>query len=197
MRIVAVIIAGGRSSRMGREKLFEAVGGRTILERIISCLQPQVQAVAINANEAVARFRDTGFPVVPDLRGGVATPLAGLHAALTFAKQARYDAVLSVPSDCPFLPSDLRLRLEQAEALAAIGASGGQSHFVTGLWRVVLLQQLQAALDQPCLMRLQDWAREVDAATVEWRVHPYDPFFNVNTPEELAESNRIAAEFDL
>lgn len=195
MRIAAVIIAGGQSSRMGRDKLFEMVGGRNILIRTISCLQPQVQAIAINANGAPERFSDIDLPVIPDVRRDAGTPIAGLHAALTFANDEGFDAVLTVPSDCPFLPEDLTQRLAQPNVPAAITASGGQAHFVTGLWRPVFLHQLQRALDRPRLPRLQDWAREADAMTIEWSVKPYDPFFNVNTPEELAEANRIAAEF--
>lgn len=195
MRIAAVIIAGGRSSRMGREKTFETVGGKTILTRITHCLQPQVTELVINANGLEERFGETGFRILPDLRADIGTPLAGLHTALTFAHDEGFDAVLTVPSDCPFLPDDLAQRLEQAKAPAAIAASGGQAHFVTGIWRPVLLPQLIEILNCPRLPRLQDWASQACAATVEWPERPYDPFFNVNTPEELAEANRIAAEF--
>ena len=195
MRIAAVIIAGGRSSRMGREKALEPVGGKPILARIISRIRPQVEDIIINANGPVERFRDMGLPVIPDLHSDVGTPLAGLHTALTLAHDEGFGAVLTVPSDCPFLPDDLVQRLSDAKAQAAIAASGGQAHFVTGLWRPALLKRLASALDRPHLPRLQDWAFEAGAATVEWPVQPFDPFFNINTPEDLAEANRIAAEF--
>jgi molybdenum cofactor guanylyltransferase len=195
MRIAAVIIAGGRSSRMGREKAFEQVGHHSILERTMLRLRSQAETLVINANGYAGRFGEAGLAVIPDRRDDLGTPLAGLHTALSLADMEGFDAVLTVPSDCPFLPDNLAARLVQAKALAAIAASGGQAHFVTGLWRPVLLQQLQKALDRPNLPRLQDWAREVEAAIVEWAVQPYDPFFNVNTVEELAEANRIAAEF--
>lgn len=195
MKIAAVIIAGGRSSRMGREKAFEIVGQQMILERIISKLHPQVQALVINANGLAERFSAMGVPVIPDLRRDVGTPLAGLHAALRFAEREGFDAVLTVPSDCPFLPDDLVSRLAGANASAAIAASDEQAHFITGLWRLVLLPQIERVLDQPRLPRLQDWARDAGAVNIDWPAWPYDPFFNVNTPEDLAEANRIAAEF--
>ncbi len=197
MRLAAVIIAGGQSSRMGREKAFETVAGTTILARIITCLQPQVNDIIINANGPADRFRDMGLSVIADFGSGARTPLAGLHTALVHASQHELDAVLTVPSDCPFLPVDLVRRLAMAETAAAIAASGGQAHFVTGLWRPALVQHLGKVLDQPRLPRLQDWAREARAVTVEWPVEPYDPFFNANTPEDLAAANRIAAEFAL
>jgi len=193
MRILAVIVAGGRSSRMGREKAFELIGGRTIMSRIVERLSSQVSAVVINANGDVERFRDLGLPVFGDVRQDIGTPLAGLHAALCFANEQDFASVLTVPSDCPFLPLDLAGRLAAEGGDAAIAASGAQAHYLTGLWSCHLLEDLEQALDQP--PRLQDWARRCGAAVVEWPEVPFDPFFNVNTPEELAEAERIAAEF--
>lgn len=196
MNAAAVIVAGGASSRMGREKAFEIVRGRTIMERITTCLQGQVATIVINANGDVSRFSDTGLPVIADI-SKAGTPLAGLHAALHFADTHGFDAALTLPSDFPFLPGDLVARLAGARRPAAIAASGGQQHYLTGLWSRDLLRELEQALESPRLPRLQDWARQCHAAAVEWPVEPYDPFFNVNTPEELAQAQRIAAEFSL
>jgi molybdopterin-guanine dinucleotide biosynthesis protein A len=195
MRVIAVIVAGGRSARMGREKAFEQIGGLTIVDMIISRLALQVARIAINANGDAGRFRHTGLQVVPDFRSDVATPLVGLHAALSLANAEGYEAALTVPSDAPFLPDDLVVRLAGAGRPAAITASQGQAHYLTGLWSVALLPGVAQALDEPRIPRLQDWAERCGAAAVTWPVEPFDPFFNVNTPEELAEARRIAAEF--
>lgn len=195
MKLVAVIVAGGRSARMGREKAFEPIGGVTILDRIISRLAPQAARIVINANGAAERFRSTGLPVVGDLRPDAATPLAGLHTALHLAKAEAFEAVLTVPSDAPFLPADLAIRLVSAGRAAAIAVSAGQSHYLTGLWSTALLPGVARALDEPRIPRLQDWAAQCGAVAVTWPTEPYDPFFNVNTPRELAEAQRIAAEF--
>ena len=144
-----------------------------------------------------ARFRATSCPVIHDIRTDIASPLAGLHAALVYANRENFDAVLTVPSDVPFLPQDLAVRLQQAGRGAAIAASGGQPHYLTGLWERDLLSRIEKALQQHSLPRLQDWAWYCDAAVVDWPMSPYDPFFNVNTPAELAEAERIAAEFSL
>ena len=125
------------------------------------------------------------------------TPLAGVHTALIHARDAGFDAVLTTPSDVPFLPGDLVQRLATASRGAAIAASGGQQHYLTGLWSPALLHEIERAMAAPQLPRLQDWARMCDAAVVDWPAKPYDPFFNVNAPEELAEAERIAAEFTL
>lgn len=195
MKVVGVIVAGGRSARMGREKTFELVGGLTMLDSIISRLTPQVSKTAINANGDVERFQHTGLKVVADIRSGAATPLAGLHAALSLAQAEAFDAVLTAPSDTPFLPVDLVARLVQAGFPAAIAASGGQIHYLTGLWSTGLLPEVETALDEPQPPRLQDLADRCGAVAVTWPVEPFDPFFNVNTPRQLAEARRIAADF--
>lgn len=196
MRSCAVIVAGGRSSRMGREKALEQVHGQIILGRIVARLGPQADAIAINANGDAGRFAKWGLPVIPDVYGNIGTPLAGLHAALSHAAANDFDAVLTAPSDTPFLPVDLMKRLRAANSLAAIARSGGQSHYLTGLWAVTLLPEIEDALQQPRTPRLQDWCNICNAALVEWPTVPFDPFFNVNTHEELAEAERIAARFE-
>ena len=196
MKACAVIVAGGRSSRMGREKALETIRGRTIIARIVALLKAQGLEPVINANGDVARFAGTGLPVIGDLRTDIQTPLAGLHTALNSARERGFDAALTVPSDAPFLPADLFRKLS-GSGRPAIAASGGQAHYLTGLWPVELLAALERALSAERLPRMQDWAKMCDAAIVEWPAIPYDPFFNVNTPEELAEAERIAAEFNL
>lgn len=197
MKLCAVIVAGGRSSRMGREKMFESVRQRTIIERITSVLAGQAAVTVLNANADTGRFVHLDLPIIPDARADIGSPLAGLHTALVHARESGFDAVLTTPSDVPFLPPDLVQRLAIASRRAAIAASGGQQHYLTGLWSPALLPEIERAMSEPRLPRLQDWTRMCAAAVVEWPAEPYDPFFNVNTPEELAEAERIAAEFKL
>ncbi|MFT3988371.1 molybdenum cofactor guanylyltransferase [Aestuariivirga sp.] len=188
MKIAAVIIAGGASSRMGAEKLLLPVGQRRIIDRLLSILP---QPVALNANGDPARFAGVSLPVIADSMKDIGTPLAGLHAALLWGEAQDVDAVLTVPSDCPFLPSDLAARLSAAGA-PAVAASGGAVHYLTGLWPVTARASLES-LTARGVRRVRDWVEAVDARTVEWDARPFDPFMNVNTPEELAEANRIAS----
>jgi len=188
MRLLGLVIAGGSARRMGFEKTFARIGGRTILERIITTLSPQVDSLIINANGDSARFADTCLAVVADLRPEIGTPLAGIHAGLRMARRDGFAAVLTVPSDCPFLPADLATRLSPGPSVAA---SGGMDHVLTGLWPVNLLQSLEDGLDSG-LRRVKDWAAICRARSVEWPVSPFDPFLNLNTPADLAEAERIA-----
>jgi molybdenum cofactor guanylyltransferase len=196
MKVAAVIIAGGRSRRMGEEKALLRIGGTVLLTRIIDRLSPQVTAVALNVNGDVARYSSFRLPIIPDVRTAVHTPLAGLHAALQWTSDRGFDAAVTVPSDCPFLPHDMVRRLQGVHGLAAVAASGGEMHHLTGLWPRSLLGILESAIDRDGLFRVKDWATRAGATPVTWADQPYDPFLNVNTPEDLALANAIAAEFD-
>jgi molybdopterin-guanine dinucleotide biosynthesis protein A len=188
MKVAAVIVAGGRSSRMGREKALIEIAGKPILQWIIERIAPQVSAMAINANsDGLAAF---GLPLIADIRRDIGTPLAGIHAALHWTKAQGFDAVLTVPSDSPFLPRDLVARLGEGPAIAA---SRGQEHFLTGLWPVALYAKLESAL--PAVRRVQDWAHLCNARVTDLDDLPHDPFFNINTLEDLVEAECIAAEF--
>jgi molybdopterin-guanine dinucleotide biosynthesis protein A len=127
--------------------------------------------------------------VVADESADVTTPLAGLHAALRFAAANGFDAVLSVPSDTPFLPDDLAARLGEA-TVPAIAASGGRSHYLTGLWPVTLAGHLDQEMKEG-LRRVQDFAASCGARVVEWPALPVDPFANINTPQEMQDALRV------
>jgi molybdenum cofactor guanylyltransferase len=189
MTVMGAIIAGGTSSRMGgQEKAFLMLGGKPLLAHVIDRLAPQVDGLIINSNGIPFRFAKFHAAVVPDLVDDLNTPLAGLHASLSHAKNHGAELVITVPSDTPFLPSDLRERLEKGPAIAC---SGGQEHYIAGAWPVGLLEDVEAAIHRDKLFRVKDWARRCHAALVEWALTPHDPFFNVNTPTDLAAAERM------
>ncbi len=180
MRICGAIIAGGQSRRMGADKLTLLLDGKRIIDLVIKRLSPQVEALVINANEAQDRF--AGYPVIPDLRT-TGTPLAGIHASLSWGHAHGFTHVLTTSGDTPFLPFDLATRLSQHDA--AIAESEGQHHYLIGLWPVAALPLLTEDL-----FRVQDWAAKVKATPVHWAG---DPFFNINTPADLTQAERRVA----
>jgi hypothetical protein len=97
-----------------------AIGGVTILQRVLACLKPQCTSLVINANGDPARFADTKLPVVADSVPDFAGPLAGILAGLDWAAlhTPKCEWLASVPGDCPFLPNDLVTRLQAARVAA-------------------------------------------------------------------------------
>jgi molybdopterin-guanine dinucleotide biosynthesis protein A len=200
MKPLGLVLAGGLARRMGGgDKARIRIGGITILERVLKRIQPQCTAVILNANGDPARFADSGLAVVPDSVPGFAGPLAGILAGLDWAAAHRPDVadVTSVPGDCPFLPADLVTRLAAARAAAgtplACARSGDWRHPVVGLWPVRLREDLRHALVVEDLRKIEIWTARHGIVTVDWPTEPIDPFFNVNTPEDAARAEQIAA----
>lgn len=187
--IAGLILAGGRATRMsGRNKAEIELAGQTLLARAIARAKPQVGRLLLNANRDPALFGRYGLPVLADTIGDHWGPLAGIlagldHLAATWP-QIRWMA--SFPTDSPFFPEDLVARLAAAVDGQEIAmASGhGQPEPVFSLWPVALAGQLRAALSGG-VRKVEDFARIHRLATVDW---PAEPFFNINTPEDLSQA---------
>ena len=203
--ILGVILAGGLATRMGGgDKGLLELHGRSILSGVIERLEPQVQAMALNANGDPTRFSDFGLPVIADSKDGFLGPLAGVLAAMEFAQASGYEWVASVAADTPFFPSDLVATLHrtsvQAAAPVALAASYDREcdaymrHPTFGLWHVSLRDALSDALDEG-IRKIVRWTDSVGGIEVRFErpAHAPDPFFNVNTPDELklAEAMRV------
>jgi molybdopterin-guanine dinucleotide biosynthesis protein A len=201
---LGLILAGGLARRMGGgDKARIRIGGVTILGRVLACLQPQCDRIIINANGDLARFADTGLPVVADSVPDFAGPLAGILAGLEWAAEhtPEMEYVASVPGDCPFLPRDLVSRLNAARVSAgtqlACARSGEWRHPVVGLWPLALRADLRRALVDEDLHKIEVWTARHGVAIAEWPDQPLDPFFNVNTPEDAARAEQAARDFPL
>jgi molybdenum cofactor guanylyltransferase len=199
--VIGLILAGGLARRMGGgDKTFLRVGGKPILTRVIERLSPQCAGLVINANGDPARFADYGLPVVADPIADFAGPLAGILAGLDWLAEHRPDIgwLVSVAGDGPFLPADLVARLVAARMAAkaelACAASGGFSHPVIGLWPVALRGALREALVVEQMRKIDRWTARYRLTTVPWPNEPVDPFFNANTPEDVALANRLIAQ---
>jgi molybdopterin-guanine dinucleotide biosynthesis protein A len=200
-RILGVVLAGGLARRMGGgDKSLQMLAGRPILDRIIERLGPQVDGVILNANGDPERFAHWGLPVAGDPIPDYAGPLAGVLAGLTWARQNRPDVtdIVTVPGDGPFLPRDLAARMaqarEQAGADLACATSAGQAYPVVGLWPVRLHEDLRKAMVEEDIRKVDRWTARHRLVQVEFAAQPVDPFFNANTPDDIAEAERLLAQ---
>ncbi|MBB3947727.1 molybdopterin-guanine dinucleotide biosynthesis protein A [Rhizobium skierniewicense] len=189
-----LILAGGLSRRMGTNKALSQLGGKPLLTHVIERVHPQVSKLALNAAEAWAQTFE--LPLVPDTKAGHAGPLAGILAGMRYfanhAAQASH--ILTVPADSPFFPDDLSSRLADhimQEDAIVIAASSGHVHPVFGLWPVSIADDLEHWLADDNNRRIRSFlARHhtlgVTFATLESETASIDPFYNINTPDELA-----------
>ena len=191
-RIAAVILAGGAARRLGGgDKPLLAVGGSTMLARVIAALRPDAAALAISANGDPARFAAFGLPVLPDGRFAGEGPLAGVLAGLDWAAGAGATALLTVPGDTPFVPAGLSAALAPAPACAA---SFGQGHHLVALWPVECRGGLRAVLAVPGPRGVARFAASIGMRQVDFPAGPWDRFLNVNTADDLVQARALAGD---
>ncbi|MER8378987.1 molybdenum cofactor guanylyltransferase MobA [Mesorhizobium sp. M0983] len=199
--IAGIILAGGRSSRMGGgDKTLLALGDATLLDRVVSRLGPQVGPLALNANGDPARFAATGLPVLADTVKGYAGPLAGILTGLEWASDTTCQALVTAAGDTPFLPKDMVERLLAAAyarpGSIAVACSGGKRHPTFALWPLGLDQALRQFLVEEDNRRVSAFIDrhgfvEVDFPILKSRGAEIDPFFNINTPDDLARAAHL------
>ena len=194
--MTGVILAGGRATRMGGDKVMRPLVGRPLVRHVIDRIEPQLAPghLFLNADRPVAGIE---LKLLPDTVAGRPGPLAGLLAAMLAGQHGGW--VLSVPADTPFLPRDLVSRLCQGLAntgagIALAGSANGLCQ-VCGLWPVHLADDLARFLASG-QNKVLTWASRQTFCQIEFPpeqigLHRADPFFNVNTPEDLAEAERM------
>lgn len=207
IEVTGTILAGGLSRRMfeveGRsgDKGLLPLGSISMIEQVIARVEAQTRALVLNANGNAARFASLGLPVVADPVEGFVGPLAGVLAGMrwTAAQHPTVTHTVTVSSDAPFLPRDLVVRLAAAidgrPTAIAIAKSNDGLHPVIGLWPVALADDLERAL-RDGVRKVLAWTDRHGTAPIhfddivagEVRV---DPFFNANTPDDLAEARRL------
>jgi molybdopterin-guanine dinucleotide biosynthesis protein A len=193
-QVAGVILAGGQARRMGGgdKCLLPLAPGRVVLEEIIARLARQVGCLALNANGDAGQFDRFGLAVVAD-GAADAGPLAGVLAAMVWARAQGCDRVVTVAGDTPFFPHDLVARLTAGRGGAPVAvAATDRAHPVFALWDVALAPDLRAALAAGT-RRVMEFAAAQGAVEVVFPVlGGADPFFNINTPEDLARARVIA-----
>ncbi|HVG51474.1 MAG TPA: molybdenum cofactor guanylyltransferase MobA [Xanthobacteraceae bacterium] len=196
---LGLVLAGGQARRMGGgDKAMIRIGGVPILDRVLARLRPCSQII-LNANGDPARFAPWGLPVVADSVPDFAGPLAGILAGLDWAAEhaKNIEWMVSAPGDCPFLPENLVARLHDVRRAEnktfACAQSGDWRHPVVGLWPVALRAELRHVLIDEDLRKIEVWTARHGVALAKWPDTPVDPFFNVNTPEDAAKANALAA----
>ncbi|WGI21658.1 molybdenum cofactor guanylyltransferase MobA [Amylibacter sp. IMCC11727] len=199
---IGVILAGGLSSRMGGgDKGLLTLGGVSLLGRVKVRLGKQISPVILNANGDPSRFEGLGVPVVNDTIAGFAGPLAGVLAGMDYAASQGATHIVTVAADTPFFPVDFVARLDATGADLAMAVTpdperGQARHPTFGKWPVALRDDLRGALNDG-VRKVVQWTKPHGCVNVEFDAEPFDPFFNVNTPDDMARAEQMIAEFEL
>ncbi|SEK76711.1 molybdenum cofactor guanylyltransferase MobA [Pacificibacter marinus] len=193
----AVILAGGCGTRLGGlDKALCTLNGRSFLAHCQSRLAPQCGLIALNANGDTRRFHDTKLPIISDSVQDSLGPLSGILTAMEWAASNGYTQVLTIAVDTPFFPMNLAQRLLQKPhdqiALAATRDTNGHLwlHPTFAIWPTSLHEKLRMDLEHGA-RKVTAWAKAQGAVNIIFETQANDPFFNINTPEDLVRAEQI------
>ena len=191
---LGVILAGGQARRIGGgDKGRLMLGQTSLFGRAIERLEHQVSGIALNANGPAERFSDFGLPIIADNTPGFLGPLAGVLSGLDWAYDQGVELIVTIAADTPFFPKNLVSELlctaqgmKAPLAVAATKDSTGKTwrHPTFGLWPVCLRSDLRIKLTEG-LRKVLLWTDQHQGRDAFFEVTSFDPFFNINTIEDL------------
>jgi molybdopterin-guanine dinucleotide biosynthesis protein A len=182
--VAAAILAGGEGRRIGGGKPLRLLGGQRLIDRALAQARQWSDLVAISVRDP-AQVEPVDAPLLTD-EPGIGGPLAGLVSAMTYADSNGCPLLLTIAADTPLLPRSLleRLLAEIGQSRCALASSGGRIHPVCGLWRTSAVSQVEHYLATG-RRSVRGFAELLGYRAVEWPIGAADPFFNVNSAEEL------------
>ena len=195
--ILGSILAGGKSKRMGKDKLFLKLNDITLIDHTIQKVKKYLKEPIIITNQKNDFFVKNNLITVKDCIDGQLGPLVGILTAMKWAKQNLPNClwIASFPCDTPFFPETVILKFieesKKKESLILCASSHGRKHNIFGLWSLDLYDKLYNDLVNNKIRKVQDWTNANNIKSLEFQFKDYDPFFNINTLEDLEFAKKL------
>jgi len=198
--ILGAILAGGQSKRMGRDKLFLEINNKKLIEYTTEKVKKYFKKIIIVTNQENEFFTKNKLTTVDDCIKGQLGPLVGILTAMKWAKENTTNCawVATFPCDTPFFPEILIKNFieesKKKESLIFCASSHGRKHNIFGLWSLNLYEKLQDDLVNKKIRKVQEWTEKNNIKNLEFKFKDYDPFFNINTEEDLEFAKKLSKE---
>jgi len=195
--ILGAILAGGQSKRMGKDKLFLEFNNKKLIEHTIDKVKKYLKKVIIITNQDNEFFSKNNLTTVKDCIEGQLGPLVGILTAMKWAKEnsSKCSWIATFPCDTPFFPESIIESFieesEKKESLILCASSHGRKHNIFGLWSIDLYDKLKDDLINKKVRKVQDWTEKNKIKNLEFIFKDYDPFFNINTEEDLEFAKKL------
>ena len=196
--ILGAILAGGQSKRMGKDKLFLELNNKKLIEYTIDKVKKYLKKVIIITNQDNEFFSKNNLITVKDCIEGQLGPLVGILTAMKWAKEnlSNCSWIATFPCDTPFFPDSVIKSFiresKKKESLILCASSHGRKHNIFGLWSLHLYDKLEDDLINKKVRKVQDWTEKNKIKNLEFKFKDYDPFFNINTKEDLEFAKKLS-----
>ena len=194
--ILAVVLAGGKSKRFGRDKSQVKLGNKILIDYVLSEIIDLYKDILIVTNEPIKFLNSDKISITSDIKKGLG-PLGGVFSAMRWAKDNRknYKWISTFPIDTPFFKKEhlskfyKKINLDKSNLFFM--KSKNTRHNIFGLWSLELIEKLEFALNKGD-RKVELWANEIGVKTIDFEIeNNKDPFFNINTEKELKIAKKL------
>ena len=195
--ILGVILAGGKSKRMGKDKLFLKLNNKVLIEYTIDKVKKYFKNLIIITKQKNEYFSKQNLITVEDCIEGQLGPLVGILTGMKWAKDNLKDCswIATFPCDTPFFPEKIIQEFieksKKKDSILFCASSHGRKHNIFGLWSLELYDKLMNDLINNKIRKVEDWTEKNKITNVEFKFKDYDPFFNINTLKDLEIAKKI------
>ena len=188
--ILAVVLAGGKSQRFGRDKSQVKLGSKILIDYILDEIKDVYKDILIVTNEPIKFLDLDKISLISDIQKGLG-PLGGVYSAMKWVKDNKknYKWISTFPIDTPFFKREHLNRfykeIDLDKSKLFFMKSKNTRHNIFGLWSLELIEKLEFALNKGD-RKVELWANEMGVKTIDFdHEKNKDPFFNINTEEDL------------
>ena len=193
--ILGVVLAGGKSQRFGQDKSQVKLLNQLLIDYILKVIVDEFDETLIIANEPINFMKSKNISIAKDFKSGLG-PLGGVLTAMKWIKEnnKKYEWISTFPVDTPFFTKNeldyffKKIRVNESKLFFI--KSEKTRHNIFGLWSLDLMEQLESDIAKG-KRKVEDWADSIGVKTVNIDYKKPDPFFNINTKEDLKKAIKI------
>ena len=195
--ILGVVLAGGKSKRFGEDKSKVKLNGKILLEHTLDKIKSKFDTILIVSNSKIVK----DYIVIKDCIDGQLGPLIGVLSAMKWIKENNYSQewIITFPCDTPFFNISIIDKFVEVskldDSLLYFAKSKQKRHNIFGLWSLKLIKTLEKDIVEHKHRKVEEWANKIGVKTINISYKAIDPFFNINTKEDLVEAEKILIKY--
>jgi molybdopterin-guanine dinucleotide biosynthesis protein A len=194
-KILGVVLAGGKSLRFGEDKSQVKLNNKSLIDHILSEILTEFKELLIVSNNPIEFNKSENISVISDFKNNLG-PLGGVLTAMKWIKDNNkdYQWISTFPTDTPFFKNqilkDFHDKINLKNGKLFFIKSNNTRHNIFGLWSIDLSDKLEKDLENGD-RKVEDWANKVGVNIIDMQFEKNDPFFNINTKEDLEKAKKI------
>ena len=193
-KILGVVLAGGKSLRFGEDKSQVKLNNKSLIDHILSEILTEFKELLIVSNNSIKFNKSKKISIIGDFKNNLG-PLGGVLTAMKWIKDNNkdYQWISTFPTDTPFFKNqilkDFHDKINLKNSKLFFIKSNNTRHNIFGLWSVDLIDKLEEDLENGD-RKVENWANSVGVKIVNMNFEKNDPFFNINTKEDLEKAKK-------